>query len=82
MLNSGLPLGLTRSTATDVAALVIFATYPLWFYLGTEFGVVGHRITNAQREEERDRIIRDLAATMFPRGARSLRAPAMSTVLS
>jgi len=68
MLNSGLPLGLARSTVTDLAAVVIFATYPVWFYLGTELGVAGHRVTDAQRQKERDRIIRDLAATMFPRG--------------
>ncbi len=68
MLNSGLPLGLSRSSASDVAALVVFASYPLWFYLGTELGKAGHRVTRAQREKERDRIIRDLAVTMFPKG--------------
>ena len=68
MLNSGLPLGLTRSSASDIAALVIFASYPVWFYIGTELGLGGHRLTGAQRVKERDRIIRDLAATMFPRG--------------
>jgi hypothetical protein len=68
MLNSGLPLGLTRNFTSDIAALVIFATYPLWFHIGTELGLAGHRVTSAQRTKERDRIIRDLAATMFPRG--------------
>ncbi|MDA4114109.1 MAG: hypothetical protein OK474_08695 [Thaumarchaeota archaeon] len=68
MLNSGLPLGLTRNSVSDIAALVIFATYPLWFYIGTELGLAGHRMTDAQRMKERDRIVRDLAATMFPRG--------------
>ena len=68
MLNSGLPLGLARSSASDIAAVVIFATYPLWFHLGTELGLAGHRVTGAQRTRERDRIIRDLAATMYPRG--------------
>lgn len=68
MLNSGLPLGLTRSTSTDVAAWVIFATYPLWYYLGSELGFAGHRLFASQREAEGDRILSELARTLFPRG--------------
>ena len=41
MLNSGLPLGLSRTPSTDLAAVVIFATYPFWFYLGTELSYAG-----------------------------------------
>lgn len=59
MLNSGLPLGLSRTMASDVAALVAFATYPVWFYLGTELAKAGHRLTKAQRLSERNRIIDD-----------------------
>jgi hypothetical protein len=68
MLNSGLPLGLARSTTSDLLAVVVFATYPLWFYLGTELGLAGHRLAAAQRLKERDRIIRDLVSTTFPEG--------------
>jgi hypothetical protein len=68
MLNSGLPLGLTRSYATDVAAWVIFATYPFWYYLGSELGFAGHRLFASQRRAERDRILAELARTIFPRG--------------
>ena len=68
MLNSGLPLGLSKGAATDVAAVVIFATYPLWFYVGTELGRSGHRLTRGQRTRERSRIIRELANAEFPRG--------------
>ena len=35
MLNSGLPLNLSRTPTTDLVGLVIFATYPLWMWLGT-----------------------------------------------
>ena len=68
MLNSGLPLGLARSSASDVLAVVIFATYPGWFYLGTELGFAGHRLTKGQRLTERDRIIGQVVDTVFPKG--------------
>ncbi len=68
MLNSGLPLGLTRTPTSDVLAVVVFATYPAWFYLGTELAKAGHRLTGAQRESERDRIIGEIADVEFPRG--------------
>jgi len=68
MLNSGLPLGLTRSSGYDVAAIVLFAGYPLWFYAGTRLGLSGHRQTSGQRLRERNRIVRDLVATTFPKG--------------
>jgi hypothetical protein len=68
MLNSGLPLGISRSPTTDVLAVIIFATYPLWFYLGAELAKAGHRLTGAQRTKERDRIIKELANAEFPRG--------------
>ena len=68
MLNSGLPLGLARSATTDVLAVVVFATYPVWFYLGTELGLAGHRLATAQRLKERDRIIGELVSTTFPEG--------------
>jgi hypothetical protein len=68
MLNSGLSLGLARSATSDVLAVVIFATYPLWFYLGTELGLAGHRLAASQRQKERNRIIRELVSTTFPEG--------------
>jgi hypothetical protein len=68
MLNSGLSLGLARSATSDVLAVVVFATYPLWFYLGTELGLAGHRLGRGQRFKERDRIIRELVSTTFPKG--------------
>jgi hypothetical protein len=68
MLNSGLPLGLTRTSATDAAAVVVFATYPLWFYLGGELGYAGHRLWASRRARERDRILSELVRTLFPRG--------------
>lgn len=68
MLNSGLPLGLRRSPTSDVVAVVVFATYPAWFYLGTELAKAGHRLTRSQRESERNRIIGELAGAEFPRG--------------
>jgi hypothetical protein len=68
MLNSGLPLGLSRSPGTDIIALVIFATYPVWLYLGTELGLAGHRLTRGQREKERNRIIAAVVDSIFPRG--------------
>ena len=68
MLNSGLPLGLSRTAETDLVALLIFATYPLWFYLGSELGRAGHRLTQAQRKRERSRILKELSEAEFPRG--------------
>ena len=68
MLNSGLPLGLTRTSGSDVVAIILFAAYPLWFYAGTRLGLSGHRQTSAQRLRERNRIVRDLVATTFPKG--------------
>ncbi len=68
MLNSGLPLGSARSGASDIVAVVMFATYSLWFYLGTELAKGGHRLTRAQRTSERNRIIEELADSEHPRG--------------
>ena len=68
MLNSGLPAGLTRTSSSDVIATVLFAVYPLWFYAGTRLGLSGHRQTSGQRLRERNRIVRDLVATTFPKG--------------
>lgn len=34
MLNSGLDTNLTRQPGTDILAVVMFAAYPLWIYLG------------------------------------------------
>ena len=51
MLNSGLPLGLARSATTDALAVVVFATYPVWFYLGTELGLAGHRLADGPEAE-------------------------------
>jgi len=68
MLNSGLPLGLTRSTGTDVLAVVFFALYPLWFYAGTRLGRSGHRQTVEQVMQERRRIVKCLTDTAFPEG--------------
>lgn len=39
VLNSGLGTGLTRSAGTDVLAVVIFASYPLWMRLGLDIGL-------------------------------------------
>jgi hypothetical protein len=68
MLNSGLPLGLSRTGSVDLAAAVVFASYPFWFFLGTKLGESGHRVTQAQRTKERSRIIRELAESEFPKG--------------
>ncbi len=68
MLNSGLPLGLSRNGTTDVFAVVIFTTYPLWYFLGSELGFSGHRLFAQSRSKERDRILSELARTIFPRG--------------
>jgi hypothetical protein len=68
MLNSGLPLGLTRTSGLDVLAVVFFAAYPLWFYFGTRLGLSGHRQTSGQVSRERRRIVTDIVATTFPKG--------------
>ncbi|MDA4117994.1 MAG: hypothetical protein OK455_06590 [Thaumarchaeota archaeon] len=68
MLNSGLPLGLTRSSGSDILAIFLFAAYPFWFYAGTRIGLSGHRYTRGQRLLERNRIVTQLAATTFPKG--------------
>lgn len=68
MLNSGLPLGLTKSPTTDVLAVAIFATYPLWFYLGTELGLAGQRMTMASRDAESNKIVGAVVDAVFPRG--------------
>lgn len=68
MLNSGLPLGLTSSSVSDVLAVVIFATYPAWFYIWTELGLAGLRLTKGRRLAERDRIIGQVVGTVFPKG--------------
>jgi hypothetical protein len=68
MLNSGLPFGLARSSTSDILGVVIFATYPLWFLLGAEFGVWGDKIGNSRRLKERDRIIKELLSALFPKG--------------
>src|SRR5919198_82563 len=67
MLNSGLPLGLQRTQGTDVVAVIIFASYPLWYYFGTQMGLAGTK-TREQRLKERDRIIAELLRTAMPRG--------------
>jgi hypothetical protein len=68
MLNSGLPLGLTRTSSLDVVGAVIFATYPIWFYIGTELALAGRSLTRARRQERRNQIIEALAQTAFPKG--------------
>ncbi len=69
MLNSGLPLGVTKTYATNIVAIIIFASYPFWFWLGTEFAVgTGLRITwGKKRDDERDEIIKALVITVFPK---------------
>lgn len=68
MLNSGLPLGLARSTTTDVFAVLFSSLYPAWFYAGTRIGLSGHRLSRGQLTSERGRILRALVATSFPEG--------------
>ncbi len=41
MLNSGLPLQLSRSRTTDVIGLAIFAIYPFWIWLGRRLALTG-----------------------------------------
>jgi hypothetical protein len=38
MLNSGLDTELSRKPGTDVLAVVLFASYPLWMRLGLDIG--------------------------------------------
>lgn len=68
MLNSGLPLGLTRTSATDIIAVVIFATYPFWFYLGAQLGIAGINLRAERRMKERDRIVKEVVKASFPKG--------------
>lgn len=68
MLNSGLPLGLTRTSATDVVGVLIFATYPAWFYLGAQLGIAGINLRKEQRLKERDRIVTEVVKASFPKG--------------
>lgn len=68
MLNSGLPLGLVKSSTTDVIAIIMFATYPLWFYLGVELGLAGEKILKKQRITARNRILTEIIRTAIPRG--------------
>jgi hypothetical protein len=67
MLNSGLPLGLSRNSATDSAAVFAFATYPLWYYLGTKFGLTS-KVQRKRKIRERNRILTELVRTAFPKG--------------
>ncbi|MDA4113252.1 MAG: hypothetical protein OK474_04315 [Thaumarchaeota archaeon] len=67
MLNSGLPLGLTRSSTTDAAAILVFASYPFWYYLGTKFGLTS-KVQRERKIRERNKILTELVRTAFPRG--------------
>lgn len=68
MLNSGLSLGLTRTTASDFVGGLLFATYPFWFYLGTQLGIVGINLRKERRLKERDRIVTEVVNASFPKG--------------
>ena len=68
MLNSGLPLGLARTSTSDLLAVVFFAAYPLWFYAGTRLALSGHRQSAGQIAREQDKILSDLVAATFPVG--------------
>ena len=68
MLNSGLPLGLQRTQATDIVAIIIFASYPFWYWLGTQMGLAGMKIREKQRLKERNRIMREVLRTAIPKG--------------
>ncbi len=68
MLNSGLPLGLTRTPTSDVVGVVIFVTYPVWFYLGVQLGIAGINLRKEQRLKERDRIVTEVVKASFPKG--------------
>jgi hypothetical protein len=67
MLNSGLPLGLTRSSVTDAAAVLVFASYPFWYFLGTKFGLTS-KVQREMKLRERNKILTELVRTAFPRG--------------
>ena len=67
MLNSGLPLGLTRNSVTDAAAVSVFASYPFWYYLGTKFRLTS-KVLRKRKTRERNRILTELVRTAFPRG--------------
>jgi hypothetical protein len=67
MLDSGLPLGLTRSPVTDAAAVSVFASYPFWFYLGTKFGLTS-KLQRRRQIRERNKILTELVRTAFPKG--------------
>ncbi len=68
MLNSGLPLGLQRSQATDIAAVIVFASYLFWYWLGTQMGLAGMKIREKQRIKERNRILKEVLRTAIPKG--------------
>lgn len=68
MLNSGLPLGLQRTQVTDIAAVIIFASYPFWYWLGTRMGLAGMKIRKQRMLIERDRILREVLRTAIPKG--------------
>jgi hypothetical protein len=68
MLNSGLPLGLQRTYVTDISAVIIFASYPFWYYLGTQMGLAGMKIREKQRLNERDRIMAEVLRTAISKG--------------
>jgi hypothetical protein len=67
MLNSGLPLGLTRSSVTNAGAVLVFASYPFCFYLGTKFGLTS-KIERRRKTRERNKILTELVRTAYPRG--------------
>lgn len=68
MLNSGLPLGLQRTQATDIAAVIIFASYPFWYWLGNRMGLAGMKIREKHILKERDRIMTQVLRTAIPKG--------------
>jgi len=79
MLNSGLPLNLQRSSATDIIAVVIFLSYPGWFQLGVlSAGYAFRRVP---------RILTAVVNASFPRGgaiplgAEDVNAADASTIL-
>lgn len=60
MLNSGLPLNLQRSSATDILAVLIFVSYPGWFQIGVWSGEYAFR--------QVPRILRAVVSAAFPSG--------------
>jgi hypothetical protein len=68
MLNSGLPLSLSRTHTTDLVGLVIFATYPFWLWLGTRSASTGFKLSKSRVEAERNRIIKEIVWASFPKG--------------